>query len=373
MEPNNIYLRYNKRLLIMIFAILAFIVSFNTIVDPYNIFNKIKLKNFNYYKPEIKRQERLTKILSLKLTSRIDTIIIGSSRPDWSLNPEYYKKITGLTASNMAIVSGKFNEFCDILYKSISLHPEIKTVVLCIDLERFAPIPVLTETKVDDISKKLSLSEFYSVYASIDTTFSSFSTLFRNLSEKDKKRYDYNGMKVPFFNKKINDAFEFMIKDYNYVGKNLDEKTINFYELEKLIKDLKSRNIDVVMYMPPMHITYFEIIDFNNGWDNVDKFKTELAKIQPFYDFMYVHPINTEEIKPDMKNYFESSHATYLVGEKVLDKIFKNEGDFGKLITPKNVYAHNKINRYNFKKWQKENPITRKWVDEILSKKQSEE
>ena len=365
MQNKNNFKNFNKKLLISIFTTFLLIMTLNVLVDPYNVLNKIILKNFNYYKPEIKRQERLTKILNLKLEKNITTIFCGSSRTDWSLNPEYYEKITNSKASNMAIASGNFNEYKEIIYNAINFQPKLNTILIAVELERFAPIPQPKQITLNK-NKNLTFSEFHSVFSSIDTAFSSVSTIIRNLSPKDKKRYAYNGLKLPFYNKKIHNSFEFMIKDYNYVGKNLNNKTINFTELKKLIDDLKEKNIEVILYMPPMHITYLEIIDFNNGWDGIDKFKTELAKVQPFYDFMYVHPINTEEIKPDMKYHFESSHATYLAGKMVLDKIFKNEGTFGKLITAKNVHDHNKTNREKFKEWQKKNPQTKQWVDDIL-------
>ena len=368
----NSYFQYSNKLLKTLGGTILFIGIMNILIDPFNIFDAIKLQNFNYYKPEIKRQERLTKYLNLKLKKDVDTIFCGSSRTNWALPPDYYEEITNNKAANMAVVGGRWNDMREAIYKSLKFHPEIKTILLSIELERFAPIPKEIVIDLNKEKKNITISEISSVLFSVDTTFASFATLFRNISSTDKKRYSHNGVKIPFKNKNIQKAFAFMINDYNYVGKNLDETTINFSPLKTLIDELNKKGVKVILYMPPVHVTFLEIITHNNGWDGVDKFKKELARVQPFYDFMYVHPINTEKIAPDMQYHFEASHATYFAGRKILDKIFNNNGNFGVLVTPANVDEHNKINRKNLKLWQKENSDTQKWVHEILNKNNPE-
>ena len=48
--------------------------------------------------------------------------------------------------------------------------------------------------------------------------------------------------------------------------------------------------------------------------------KDDAIKASSFYDFYYPSEYSNEEISPDMKYFFESSHCTYLLGEKILDK-----------------------------------------------------
>lgn len=364
----NTFFEYSNKLIKTLCGTILFIGLLNILIDPFNIFDAIKIRKFNYYKPEIKRQERLTKYLNLKLKKNVNTIFCGSSRTSWALPPDYYKEITNNKAANMAVVGGKWNDMREAIYKSLKFHPEIKTILLSIELERFAPIPKEIVIDLNKEKKNITISEISSVIFSADTTYASFATFFRNISSTDKKRYSHNGMKIPFKNKNIQEAFAFMINDYNYMGKNLNETTINFSPLKNMIDELNKKGVEVILYMPPVHVTFLEIITFNNGWDGVDKFKKELAKVQPFYDFMYVHPINTEEIKPDMQYHFEASHSTYLVGKKVLDKIFQNSNEFGVLVTTSNVDNHNKTNRKNLKLWQAKNLEIRKWVHEILNK-----
>ena len=86
-EPKNKCLAYIKRLLLVLFSLLFVVSLVNFLIDPFNTFDVIKAKGFNYYKPEIKRQERLTKVVNLKLERHLDTIFVGSSRVSWTLSP----------------------------------------------------------------------------------------------------------------------------------------------------------------------------------------------------------------------------------------------------------------------------------------------
>lgn len=365
-----VFKSYNKKFLGVLFCTLFLIALLNILSDPYNIFNVPTIKKFNFYKPDAKRQERLTKFLNLKMLKNVDTVFIGVSRTDWSLDPQYYKKITNKNGANMAMAAADFNEFKEIIYNSIKIHPEIKTILLAVDIEKY--MPMITEKTSFDINAEnpnITPNEIANVIFSIDTTVSSFVTLVKNISGVERRVYLSNGMKHIFCNNDIESSFVGTINEYGNSGNFFKKEKIDLSELKKFIAELSAKDINVILYIPPLHITFLEIYDYNEAWDGIEKFKKELAKIQPFYDFMYVHPINLEKITPDMKYYFEASHSTYIVGEKILDKVFNNKGDFGVLVNLENVNKHNKINRKNIKLWQKENPETQKWVHKILDNK----
>ena len=92
----------------------------------------------------------------------------------------------------------------------------------------------------------------------------------------------------------------------------------------------------------------------------------ELAKIKPFYDFYYPNEYSNEKITPDMKYFFENSHCTYFLGEKVLDKIILNKGSYGHFVTVENVDYYNKQNTEALRKWERENPSEVKFVREAM-------
>ncbi len=364
---------YNRKLLVAVISILLGIALLNVFVDPYNIFNFPPINHINYYRPEIKRQERLTKFMSLKTIGKADTLFVGTSRPDWSLKPDYYNLITNKKAANMALAHVEFCELKDIINSSLKIHPEIKTVLIGIDfvLEDL-PLKDKESSLGLDTNKYLTFKEITSVINSIDTTFSSFATIAKNVSSVKKKRYFYDGTKQPFHNDNIKGSFYESLEAYKAMGTDFSENDIDLSLMKDFVNELNAKGIEVILYMPPLHATFIQIFDSNNSMDKIDLIKEKFSEIAPLYDFMYIHPLNTEVIDPDMKYYFEASHATYLVGEKIQDKIFTGKGNFGVLLTPENVKAHNLNNRKLLYEWQKQNPELKSWVDSIVNAKSEE-
>lgn len=109
------YKKFNKIILISVLLFLILISTLNFVVNPYNIFNHTFISK-KLLKPEAKVQERYTKIIQMKLDKRdIDTVFIGTSRCDWAINKDYFKKITGKNAENMAMAGLQIGEYLDII------------------------------------------------------------------------------------------------------------------------------------------------------------------------------------------------------------------------------------------------------------------
>ena len=56
------------------------------------------------------------------------------------------------------------------------------------------------------------------------------------------------------------------------------------------------------------------------------------------------------------KSRLSPTRTTYLLGEKILDKIFLDKGGYGYLVREDNVDVLNKQHRRELEKWEKENP-----------------
>ena len=93
----------------------------------------------------------------------------------------------------------------------------------------------------------------------------------------------------------------------------------------------------------------------------------ELAKIQPFYDFYYPSEYSNEKISPDMKYFFENSHCSYIVGEKIMDRLALNKGSYGILTNINNVDYYNKIHTQELLDWEKNNPEEVEMVKKIVT------
>lgn len=351
--------KYNIILISLCFLCILILITFNFIINPFNVFISNQ-HYFNRIRPELKRQERLTKIISLKNAKNIDTIFIGTSRTDFSLPDDYYNKITGKKSFNIAMQGLTFSEYKYIIDKALKYQPNIKNILIAVDFDFFYNLKESDTLLVSETNKNI-FSNYVSILLSSDATSASFMTMIKSLNPNYKKGFMNNGMKRIFINDKIDHSFEQTINQYKGTGKNFETQP-NLKPLEEYIKYLNKKNINVILYMHPVHSTMYEIIKENNAWDKVSILKKELANIQPFYDFYYSSEYSNETIEPKMKYFFETSHCTYLVGEKIIDKIFLNQGDYGIYVTPQNVDYYNNIHKKELIKWEKNNS---KWITKI--------
>ena len=300
-------------------------------------------------------------MLSLNRKTNINIIFTGSSREDFSLPDNYCKKITNENCLNMGMQSARFNEHKYIIQRALELQPKLKTVLIGVDFD-FYYLNDTNKTSNLENYENSKFQNYSTILFSLDALNSSIMTIIKSVNPKYQKGYLPNGMKKIFVNTKIDSSFEQTINQYKFVGLEFINQEPDLNDLKNLVLSLKKRNINVVLFMQPVHSSFYEIIKQNGAWDNILKFKIELASIQPFYDFYYPSHFSNEKIYPQMKYFFESSHCTHIVGEKILDKIFLNKGDFGYLATTDNVIEKHKEHTKLIQIWERENPI---WVAKI--------
>ena len=82
-----------------------------------------------------------------------------------------------------------------------------------------------------------------------------------------------------------------------------------------------------------------------------NKFKRQLAKIKPYYDFAVIDKYTTEKIQPDMQYFKDPVHAYPFVRKKISNQLFLNNEDFGVLINQNNVEQHIQNEEIKFKKF----------------------
>lgn len=362
---NKQFKKYNKRLLISLFSALIFFVLLNFIVDPFYIFKLISIENFNKYKSEIKRQVRVTKIIDLKLTKTpVNTIFVGSSRTDGSFDPKYYHELTGKNAKNMAMQAISNSESIKLIKGCLEIHPEIDTVYLGLDFFRFNKREA-NSTKTINISDnpKLTLQEFNPVILSFDTIYSSVATIISNA--QGIKQMGNDGLGIVNPNPNIDAAFDHRLSQYKGTYKDYELSLNEINKIKEFAKYCKKNKINLVLFINPIHTSQIYVIDEVGDWKAFEKWKTELANIQPFYDFAYVNKINSEKINPNMKYFFESSHCTKNLGNLELARMTGKIDDYGLIVDKNNVEKLNNQNKKALLKWSAENPILVKRINEL--------
>jgi len=91
-------------------------------------------------------------------------------------------------------------------------------------------------------------------------------------------------------------------------------------------------NFRLILFINPIHWRVY----LKNA-DALQAFKRELVKVSPFYDFSGLNAVTTDNL-----NYYETSHYRYGIGERIVDRIFREDpagrpGDFGRYVTANNL------------------------------------
>ena len=362
------YKKSNKRILIIFICLLTIIAIFNVVMDPYNVFMSPDL-GFNSLKPEAKRQERLTKVIGLKLDKRkLDSIFIGTSRVDWAINKQHYKEITGKETESMAVVGLGFDEYLDLARLCLKLHPEVKKIYMGLDLYTFNKnFKGNKQTIPFNKNKYLTTQELATVLFAGDTTVSSFITLFRNvLPNSDKtKLYTRMGTTYRFNNKLINVFFRNAWRKYYELYDEYEFNNEYYDKLQTLKSDLKKQGVDLIFFHTTGHITDIDVIYETGMWNTFTKWKKDLTKISDIYDFYYYNDVNNCEITPDIQNFTDAAHASDLTGKKIIATLTGSNNNYGRLNTAENVDKYMKEDLKNLLNWRKKNPdLVKKVQDE---------
>ncbi len=366
--------KFNNKLLKTIIIILFFLALLNYMVNPYNIFDNTKVmpkKISSLLKPEAKIQERYTKFIALKLDKRkIDTAFIGSSRPDWALAKNHYYERTGKYAENMAVGGIIPSEYIEIYRELVNIHPEVKNIYIAADffmsIKKTSPV---TSKKAEDHgvrykipkTKKITSSELGFALFSIQSSGNSIFTIFKNLAGIEKRMYKSDGTKHVYYNKEIDKHFKLNIDKYtgSYTNSVFDESTIEIYK--NLYNEIKKDNRNVYIFIMPTHIIDQYLI-FKNCQEAFEKWKIALTEITDIYDFQYPSQYTEEDVKPDIKYFFETSHSTHFLGDKIIDKLINDNNDFGHILTKGNVKQQVLEDKKQLIKYFKSTDKFNKWI-----------
>ncbi len=348
---------YNKSLLLLFFGILIFFIGLNVLVDPFDIFKIAKIKHFNLIKPDAGRNQRITKIVSLKLEKMpLDSVFLGSSRVNATISEDYYSQITnGLRTKNLGMNALSHDETFKIAKNTVLIHPEIKTLYIGLDFFRF--LEKNKDEKRDVIlsdNPKLTISEFNPIILSFNTIIATFNTINANLRKQKVVHTNLKEERINYFINKLNQYSN------NYKNAVLAEEEIT--KLKSFKENMEKEGYKVIFYTNQTHAIDLALIDKMGYMDVFDKWKKSLAQNFEYIDFDNVNEITTESVDENTKYFSEMSHGTYNSGNIILDCLLLNKNNFGIKISPNNVNLIIKQNHYLLNKWEESNPF---WMNEI--------
>ncbi len=119
------------------------------------------------------------------------------------------------------------------------------------------------------------------------------------------------------------------IKKYN---KYLEWGDTQFEYYRKMVQLCKDNNINLKIFTTAIHVSQLNILKEVNKMDIFYKWKDELVKIYPYYDFMTENSITVND-----DNYIDTSHLKQEFGYLYFAKVFEDSSvnvpkDFGILI-----------------------------------------
>ncbi len=372
---------YLQRVLLYTVLFLLTIAGFNYYIDPYQLFDVTGQNGSFPIKPEVGKHARMIKAHKVRLL-RPDAIILGSSRSEVGLDPNHPSLTDNTNSSfNLSLHSANIYEIYKYLQHAHSIHP-VKKAVLGLDFFMFN---ANKESEKDFDQHRLEPSSYIPIgwYRDIfkalftyDALLASWNTV---VSQNDKSITQYNSGGFPDDNSRIdkirkkgghrqaainNERYSLSESDgfafFTLFKEQSSQSLTAFQSLSQLLIFSHSENIDLRLFISPIHARKLVVIHKTKLWEEFENWKIMLieniehnAPSYSLWDFTGFNEITMEPFPPlsdaksHMKWYWESSHYKKETGNLILDTIFGLQQpdryypkDFGMLISSENIDQH---------------------------------
>jgi hypothetical protein len=372
------YRRFNFAFLAASLSPVLAIGLFNIAVDPYGIINSPTFLGVNQSKPEKETNVRLFKAVDITRIKPV-TVLLGSSRADYGLDPAHPALANKQPAYNLALVGPNAYEIRRYLQHAITNQDRLNLVILGVDFFMFNDTrknaPDFSEVRLN--ASGLILDDFISTTFSWGGFSSSLQTLLINISDPSFRSYHPNGRHYPRRIDEDRKTINYRFTRSLTLALSLPELYGEFELSNKFLRELKTivelceqRGITLKIYISPSHATQWEAVRAAGLWPVFEQWKRELVKIAPCWDFSGYNSITTEPITENIKNYIDSSHHRKEVGDLVLNRLLDYSpemvpGDFGVFLTSDNIEYHLATIRAARQVWAENNPDEVKLVRDI--------
>jgi hypothetical protein len=251
-----------------------------------------------------------------------NTIILGGSRVHY-LNTKDIEKYTQDKVYNLGLPFGTLEEQYYFLKHSLENFP-ITNVLIGLNFYTFDDN---FKENNSDFNKAIFEKNFNAIYQIKHyLEIPLFNYLKYVIPNNDRNLYYENGA-ITFYHQeqviKNNDKshmWESTINHYKNIYENynvLGISNIEYYK--KMVELCKKYNINLKVFTTAVHYSQLKLIEETNTLDLLNTWKNELAKIFPFWDFMYENSVTSNE-----DYYIDSSHIKQEFGYLYFAKIFED-------------------------------------------------
>jgi len=329
------------------------------VVDPYGLYQIVKINGLNQQKEGVRNKVRFVKTLALPIQNP-RTILLGTSRVFDGIDPAQATLQEKAPVYNFAVDMNRIQETLILLKHSIA-NSRIERVVLGLDLFMFNSLqrrnPDFDETLT---GRRIGYIDYLApTLLSSGALFDSYRTLKDSIAQPERNEFLENGYRPQaFYRLKNYQAAHYYTNWIFLTPKDQGTEYYNRFEIddqafsdfEEIIKICKNNKIDLRLYINPAHSDLDgEGIRALGKWQLFEEWKRKIVHLSFNYglqvwDFSGYNTVTTEEVRSPMEYYWDSSHFTQKVGNWMMDILFSRPNsapaDFGVLVTPSNIEAH---------------------------------
>ena len=356
------YRKFFLQLVALGILLLAAAGIFNMVVDPYGIWHIYRRTGLNQMPHEAQNVERMIKPVEF-LQKRPQTIFLGTSKSNVSMDPDFYEGLTGKTAYNFAVSGETIYEMRRYLEYAAAVDPNLQEAIVEVNFLLFVQDDLYklnrTEPGFDEqqlkkrgLTLKLLEKTLFSSQACKDS--------FLTISENQQNQYEHayfkeNGQvyedSTAELHVRANLRYEdhlSMLQNNGPRAKHAQISEDSMKELERLVEFCRTHNIKLTLFIPPGHAEELEMIA--QGWDLYHVWRKQIVQIAPVMDFKGYNSVTTSSIDespgilgPYSNAYFwDSEHMKTEAADMVLACIAGQDiqdmpAGFGQWMTSENV------------------------------------
>lgn len=322
------------------------IMAFNIITDPFGVFGDHFL---NWYSYDMTQNPRVAKVAYIDLEhEKYDSYIIGCSSTS-SYPVEMLNKYTGDKFYNMIMYGADIYDSVETAKYLIDNY-EVKNMFLAVYLSNAIQYNYEADKLLGNLHGKIdgtSLIDFYTKYLFLRPHYGIEKIKAKMEDSYLQNKNDVFNVETGVYDKTKRDiepigSLEDYFKTYpvftNYPYMKIDglpeiENCLNSIKELKEICDNKGINFKVIL--TPLYVDYAKYY----SQEDIDLFKTRLAKITDFWDF------SLSSVSAEPRYFYDEAHFRNCVGKMALARIYNDESiyvpeDFGIYMTKETVEAN---------------------------------
>lgn len=384
----NYPIHFLKLWFVLVVVMAACGIAINAIIDPYGLWDSPRIDGFNAHKPTAGTRSRIVKPAQV-LRINPKTVILGNSRPEMGLDPENAcwgsknKPVYNLTQPGSGVAEQM------ILGAHSMKGTDVENIYLGVDFSDylFARSGNMADATMPEVfggSSRLLVKnylkanpnrgfalfkDYVAASASLIALGDSLATILsqRQLYPQDLSRNGFNNAGAQYavvhyegqgvlFAQKKSEMVRRLPPNELSVGTLESPHSRSLYLLDQFLGQAVDKNIDVTLFINPLHADYLNIVNQQGYWSEFERWKTILAQLATshdvvLWDFTDYDNFSTgtqrsEKAPHELLWFWEPSHYTARLGTKMVAAMAggcesrANGPSIGTKITARNVAGH---------------------------------